>query len=255
MDLRVIKKELRAQGFICYRNVYMRVKNDVLQSVCVRLRPFCKTYCVHFDVNPLCRGIWKRHLGLDCIFDFEKYYFDIRPWYMQKWSYARMEDPSKEECLESIYQSVFNDLLPLLSEMDSCLHGFDVLLKYLRRCEDNRLASLKADGDTDGAIHSFDERILFEGRLLYMALKNDNYEFSEKSVTALLKNSEQGYRRAMQMPEDYTQEWRDSCLENIERRKELLANIQNRDSEAIHSMLARNEALSLEELKGIGEWK
>lgn len=183
IEFKDIKKQIRAEGFKPYKGAYYRVVNDVLHKILLRTIPFAQEFDVQFEIIPLCAEITPMDLDPDCLYRLS----DLYPPYA--WAYGGKYRPTREECLHRVLDALQHQLFPMLLNANSCHGAFPALYDFLYRCEENRLQTLRMEGGQNRA-KPFEWRTLWDGNLLYMALKNKDYAYALRSIKQIVEEDE-----------------------------------------------------------------
>lgn len=249
-DFRMIYEQLREMGFVCQNGIFYRIKNDVFQNIEIRHAAVNKEYRVEFGILPLCAGIKDYHQG--CLYNLVNFCNSEYAYYNSGWSYVKWKKQAKEECINSICSSFWTYLVPLMTTADCCKTGFCAVTKMLRSFEETRLAGLALSGDSDRAI-PFTQWCLLDSCLMYMALKNEDYDYVLKALREVLIAQEAGYER--------------NLLSNIsgkalQRKKRAIFDLQDRinciergDFDALRHRVLQNEEISKKYLDSLSKPK
>lgn len=228
-------------GFRKQKHVFLRVTNDVFQSVEIeRLRRSLKyeTIRIIFSVLPLCLGIdAKRAWSGISLYELRRF----EPTYNLEydgWTYCKQ--PETENAVRCEIQRFTEEyLLPFLESADSCINALPELIKLEHTMNQNRLADLAALGSEDhGGPNA--ELNLLDSSKYYMALKIKDYAFALRCANAMLQGAKRVVSQAI---ENGRISGREVDVERLE--KEIVWIIE-RKLDGFH--LAENEARTREQL-------
>jgi len=167
------KKEYDQRG-------WMRLKNDIIQVFyldCLPGRTECR---IEFGLIPLSYGRPRTNSLLMGNYELSKFFIQN---YRCDWLYDNSSPENLINCAEVISNAIDKYLLPLFEVAVDCESALSELIKLEELFECNRQQHLKLMGNQDMATDSWRERMLWNSKLYYMALKSRNFTFAEEYLS------------------------------------------------------------------------
>lgn len=213
---------VRPLGFVCHKQTYYRVCNDVVQGFVLKRKRLIggAEYSIGFATFPLCSP---RALFYRLEFDRREIDFlDPSLFSLSQWPFY--QKGSSGECGREICKCLQNTLIPYFDKYSSCALAFPNLPEW------------------GGYIGTYD--------YVFCALKVGARDSAMSSVSAILaqrKGAKEANKR--DLPEDVYKEFEINCRKEDEYIIKLLNFIEQSSDDSIYQCLAENEKIGREFLK------
>jgi hypothetical protein len=235
-------------GFKRKKNVFARLVNDVLQSFYVEklsISPYERACRVGFSVLPICQKLEiEPILGVYYLRKFEISHCVES----DRWRYKSIPE-NIGVCVDEILMYINKYLLPFFERANSCKTALPEVIELEKLFNANRLESLKLSNIADNAEPNA-ELNLSDNAKYFMALKSGNYDFALKSRKALLKQSIAAYQ-SVQNNKYMTKEKLHEKEEILSKLQVEILHLEEEDWDYFNTIIANNEAYSIERLKDI----
>jgi len=263
------KAEFSKYGFKRKSKVFVRVINDVVQTLSIEALRSYSECRVGFAIIPLCLRIEKNYILMG---SYSRYLRRFEGTYgtspSDSWKYDSKSEKSCEVCVDEIMRFLKQYLIPLYERANCCdtalseIFAVDKLFSYNGNREPN-LNSQKMEG--------FAEHVALinylDSPMYYMALKNNDYSLALKCRQAMLSQNLDSYNSFLankpifdglvesgKLTEEDRKRWRESLVqreESIEVLKEEVSHLEAKDVEYFQRLIKENEAYSKKVLESI----
>ena len=237
----VFDEKYKSMGFYKKGKVFARLNGDVVQSFSLKKYSGVPHCVIEFGVTPLC---YYPPLDLDGgLFESDQFYVEDLHC-RGLWWYEPLSVSSIIETMQSLSETVDKYIIPFFDKCFDCGSTFDQLHKLEVLFENNRLKSLEISGSSDKA-QPFDERILFDDRLYFFALKSENWSFAKGHLEAFYKS----YSNTSQNSNNDNDKLR--FKEAADEKMDLLQHLYDEDYTFFRKMVENNEKENLEHIKRV----
>lgn len=236
MGLNILKQMLYENGFLKKRTVFYKIVNDVLQNVEIEQCIVRKEFRITFGVSPLCARMTSVYQG--CLYDLANLCHSDYASYHRGWYYGRPDICAKDDCIRSMNDCCQHYLFPLLRSADCCKSAFSIMQGVLKYADEVRRKALQSTGFTDEA-PPFEMQCLLNQNLMFMALKNGDYDYASKSLKVILQKENRKYQCNVAHHLNEATLQRHAAV--ILQMQNLLHNIEQGSTSKVQELLTENE--------------
>lgn len=169
---RACGKKARSLGFTRWKNAYIRIGSEIIQTVSVDESAIQNISRIEFSLLPLCMPtpvfLWVGNNALENL-TVNEFTEDM----------AVVSRMNEDELQDKLKAYIDNALFPFFNECNTCEKALKGLLRVEENAEINRLRKLQFVKDTDCAA-SLQERSMFDPKKYYMALKAKDDAYVER---------------------------------------------------------------------------
>lgn len=234
-------------GFKRIRQTYARIKNDVLQSF--TLKRWRTGYICTIEFGIVALGMNIPWVGVEP-YDLDRFSVDT----FGGWEYIPSSEESVKQCVLFLIDTIDEKLIPLFERADCCERAFPALVEMKKLFHQNSLIK-SSHSEYKQNDENFEERLLYDSNMYYIALKGGNMDFASRYLTHWIDINENDLQRLNLTPELFgsTDEYQlkakqQRITERIEKLKIQLSMIENNDMTSIEKMIRENEICSCETL-------